>query len=100
MRSGRTATQTLRLVAILISLPMTALVGSSDWLNSPYPLRTDELHGEVRAGDNSADENLVAIQVTRSDTGNWSVTEFREFAQIWDFHQDRLIAENASGDTP
>jgi hypothetical protein len=75
-------------------LPSVAFGRHSE--NSPpqRQLKKYELHGQVHAADISPDEKLVAIQVTRSEAASdLAATKYVELAQLWDFRQDRMLAE-------
>ncbi len=57
-------------------------------------LKTYALNGNVRSADISPDETLVATQITRLDsTKDPSKNKALELVQLWDFRQDRLVAE-------
>ena len=75
-------------------LPSAAFGRHSEDSPPQRQLKKYELHGQIHAADISPDEELVAIQVTRSGPAPDSVgTKYVELAQLWDFRQDRMLAE-------
>lgn len=59
-------------------------------------LRTYALHGNPNSADISPDERLVVTVFSRSQqTDDPSKIKTTDVVQLWDFRQDKLIAENA-----
>jgi len=75
------------------------------WLTSgfasaerPFPqreLRAYGLHGDPNSADVSPDDSFVVTELSRRETTNDPATvKFSDLVQLWDFRNDKLVAEN------
>ncbi len=82
--------------AILVVLMVLCSGLAAEDAPAQRELRTYPLHGNVISADISPDEMLVATLLRRSEpTGDRSNIKSTDLLQLWDFRQDKLIAEKA-----
>ena len=80
---------------VLVGCLLTVVdVGRADSLPPQKQLRTYTLHNNPNSADISPDEQLVAIECTKTTVAADSDTKrIVEAVQIWNFREDRLVAE-------
>ena len=95
MRWHLTASAGLGVTIAMACVLPAAMAAAREIAPPQRRLRTYELRGKPRAVDISPDEKLAVVQVTQSQAATSDPTQIRtvELAQLWDFRQDRLVAE-------
>jgi WD40 repeat protein len=88
--SRRLATITVLLLWLTSGCPAEA--------EHPLPqreLKAYVLHGNPNSADISPDDSLVVIQLSRREpTDDPSTTKVSDLLQLWDFRNDKMVAEN------
>jgi WD40 repeat protein len=83
---------------VLITVLLPWLLGYPAYAERPLPqreLKAYLLHENSNSGDISPDESFVVTELSRRETtSDPSTSKVSDLVQLWDFRNDKLVAEN------